>query len=107
MVRALLARASGSRDGRKPDSGIIAQSDQSFQGHVAAADGPFVVLLQHERADQAHDRGLVGEDGHHIGAALDLAIEAFDRIGRMQLRPMLFRERHVTEHVVFGVVHQF
>ena len=36
----------------------------------------------------------------------DLAVEAFDRIGGMQLGPMLSEERHVGEHVGFGLVEE-
>lgn len=32
---------------------------------------PFVVLLEHERADEADDRGGVGEDADDVGPSLD------------------------------------
>jgi len=48
------------------------------EGHVAGAlDSPLVVLLEQDRPDQAGDGGLVGEDAHNLGAALNLAVEAF------------------------------
>jgi hypothetical protein len=47
-----------------------------FQGHVTGAvHGPLVVLLEQDRSDQAGEGGLVGEDTHDLGAALDLAVE--------------------------------
>ena len=53
---------SGCHDGQA-DDGIIAQGSDGFQAHVAGAlDGPFIVLLEEQGANQAGDRGLVGED---------------------------------------------
>ena len=49
---------------------------------------------------------LGGEDTDHLGAPLDLAVEAFDRVGRVQLGPMLGRERHVGEHIGLGLVEE-
>jgi hypothetical protein len=44
----------------------------------------------------------LGEDADYIGAQL-LAIETLDRVGRVQLGPVLRRERHVSEHVGLGL----
>ena len=38
-----------------------------------------------------------------IGASLDLAVQALDRIHRMQLGAVLGRECHVGQHVLFGI----
>ena len=38
-----------------------------FQGEVAATDGPFVVLLGEQGADQADDGGAVGGDADDVG----------------------------------------
>jgi hypothetical protein len=38
--------------------------------------------------------------------ALDLAVEALQRVGGVKLDPVLGREAHVSEHVRLGVVHQ-
>ena len=66
--------------GWQADGGIIAQRGDGFQAHVPCAlDGPFVVLLQQQGTDQADHRLFVGEDPDHVAAALDLAIEAFER----------------------------
>ena len=93
--------------GGQADEGIIAQGCDGFQGHVAGAlDGPLVVLLEQDGADEADDGGLVGEDADDLGAALDLAVEALERVGRVQLGPVRRREGHVGEHVVLGLVHQ-
>ena len=76
-----LAAVSGCH-GWQADDGIIAQGRDGFQGHVAGAlDGPFIVLLEQDGADEADDGGLVGEDADDLGAALDLAVEALERVG--------------------------
>jgi hypothetical protein len=53
-----------------------------LKGHVAGSlNGPFVVLLEQECADEPDDGIVVGKDADDIGAALDLAVETFDGIG--------------------------
>ena len=55
-----------------------------LQGHVACPlDRPFVVLLGEDGADQSGDGGLVGKDADDVGSALDLAVEALQRICRV------------------------
>jgi hypothetical protein len=49
---------------------------------------------------------FVGEDADDIGASLDLADEALDGVGRMQLRSMSGRESRVAQHVGLGLIHQ-
>ena len=44
------------------------------------------VLLDQGGADQAHDGGVVREDAHHVGAPLDLLVDALQRVGRVDLR---------------------
>ena len=81
-------------DCRQADDGIIAQGRDGFQRHVAGAlDGPFVVLFEQDGADEADDGGLVGEDADDLGAPLDLAVEALERIGRVQLGAVLLPGR--------------
>ena len=41
-----------------------------------------------------------------VGASLDLAMEAFERVCRMQLGAVRDREGHVGENVVLGLVHE-
>src|SRR5437879_13775317 len=47
------------------------------------------------RADEANDGVLIGEDANHLGPPLDLAVEALDGVGGVQLGSMLRRERPV------------
>jgi len=51
-------------------------------------------------------RRLVWKDADHVAAALDLAVEAFERVGAVQLGPVLGRKPHGGQHVRLGVVHQ-
>jgi hypothetical protein len=37
----------------QPDHGTVADRREALKAHVAAADGPLVVLLKHERAPTA------------------------------------------------------
>ena len=61
----------------------MADLGQGFQGHVSAADGPLVVLLGEDGADQADDGVLVGNDADDVG--LDLLVEPLQGIGRVDL----------------------
>jgi site-specific DNA recombinase len=51
-------------------------------------------------------RGLAREDADHVGPPLHLLVEALQRIGGVQLGPVLGRKRHVGQHVVLTVVHE-
>ena len=76
--------------GRQPDEWIIADRSDAFQGQVAGTlDGPLVVLLEQDGADQADDGGLVGEDADDVGAPLDLADRPLQRVGGVQLGAVL------------------
>jgi hypothetical protein len=45
---------------RKPNGGIIAQLRDGFQRHVTGTpDGPFVVLFEQDRSDEANDGVLI------------------------------------------------
>ncbi len=48
---------------------------------------------------------LVGEDADDVGATLHLLVQPFDRVGRMELRPMRLGKRHEGDDVDFGLVH--
>ena len=50
--------------------------------------------------------GLVGEDADDFGATLDLAVEALDRVGAVQLGATLRREGHAGQDVGLGLVHE-
>src|SRR6202165_6213384 len=65
---------------READDGIIAQGSDGFQRHVACPlNGPFIVALKQDGADQAGDGFLVGEDADDLGPALDLAVSPLER----------------------------
>ena len=77
------------RHGGQADRWISAHRRDGFQRHVSCTlDGPFVVLFEQERADQADDGFVVGEDSDNLGAPLDLAAQALDRVRRVQLGPV-------------------
>ena len=46
--------------GGQADGGIIADGGERLKAHVAALDGPLVVLLQQDGPDQAGDGCFVG-----------------------------------------------
>ena len=50
---------------------------------------PLVALLQQQGAGQPCDGGLVWKDADDVTAALDLAVQAFERVGAVQLGPVL------------------
>jgi hypothetical protein len=72
--------------------------------HVASLLGPFIGLLSEDRADEADDRGAVGEDPDDVGAAADFLVEAFLWVVRPDLAPDLVRERGEREEIVAGLV---
>jgi hypothetical protein len=73
------------------DGVMIAQKRRSFPRSCSErADGPFVVLFEQDRSDEADDGVLVGEDPDHFGALLDLTADALDWIGRVHLGAMPF-----------------
>ena len=58
-------------------------------GEVAAfGDLPFVVGLDQHGPGQAEQRGGVGEHTDDVGAALDLLVDPFQRVGRPDLLPV-------------------
>ncbi len=60
---------------------------------------PFVGLFGRDRADEPDQGAAVGEDTHDVGAAADLAIQAFLRVIGPELTPDLLREAGEREHV--------
>lgn len=88
--------------GRQADEGIIAHRGDCLKCHVAGSiDGPFIVLLEQQRSVPAHDGFIVGKDGDDLCARLDLAVQALDRVGRVDLG-----KGHVGEHILLGGVLQ-
>ena len=75
---------------------------EDVESEVAAAFGPFVVLLGQNGADETDDAGPVGEDADDVGAAADLAVKSLGRVVRPDLAPDLLRERGEGEHVGAG-----
>jgi hypothetical protein len=65
---------------------------------------PLVVLLEQDRADQPDDRSFVGEDADDVGAALDLLVEPFERVGAVQFAAVLFGEVEIGQHIGFALV---
>ena len=92
--------------GGQADGGIVADLGQGFQRHVTTLQGPLVVLLEQQGADQAIDSRFIGEDADDVGTAFDLTVEALQRIGAGDLPPVLLRKAHVRQHIVLGVIHQ-
>jgi hypothetical protein len=80
MSRATVARASDGGNGLGADRWIIAQASQSFQAHIPAADGPFVVLFDQSRSEEPLNRVFNGEDADDVGEPLHFAIEPLDCI---------------------------
>lgn len=70
-------------------------------------DDPFVVLLERDRAGEADEGVIIGEDADDPGPALDFAVEALDRVGRVQLDEVLLREGHVGENGSLGIIHEW
>jgi hypothetical protein len=50
--------------------------------------GPFVGLFGQDGADRADDRGPVGEDTDHVGAAADFLVQPFLRVVGPDLTPL-------------------
>jgi hypothetical protein len=60
---------------------------EAFGAHVAAGDGPLVVLLGEHGADQSNDRRPVGEDPDDVGAPAEFFVQPF--LGYLELRGQL------------------
>jgi len=71
---------------------IVAECRQAFKLQVATLQLPLVVLLEQQRSDQARDAGFVREDAYDVGPALDLGVQAFERVGAVNLQPMRLGE---------------
>ena len=58
--------------GWQVDGGIIAQGSDGFQGQITGAlDGPLVILLEKNGADEASDGVFVRKDADDIRAAFN------------------------------------
>lgn len=86
---------------------MIAQGRDSLQHHVTGTlDSPLIVLFEQDRADEADDGIFIGEDSNHVSAPFDLAVEAFNLSGLVQLGLLLRRERHKGKHVGHGLIQE-
>ncbi len=71
-----------------------------------ALNGPFIILLQEQGAEEPNDSIVNEKDADDLGASLDLAVETLDRICRMKLCPVLHGKGHVGKHILFCALHQ-
>lgn len=78
---------------------IIADGRESFELHVASLQLPLVVLLEQQGSDEPDDRSIVWKDADDVRPALDLCIDAFERVRRRNLRSVRFREVHEREDI--------
>ena len=60
---------------------------EDLEPEVAAALGPFVVLLGQHGSDQPDHRGSVGEDADDVGTSADLAVEPLVGVVGPELPP--------------------
>ena len=82
---------------------LIRQLMHRLLAEVAAVNLPLIGDLHQDRPNQPDHRGFVGKDTHHLGSPLDLFVEALQRIGRIDPRPMLWGKAHVGQDVLFGL----
>jgi hypothetical protein len=57
---------------QQPRHGLLAE--------MTAAVLPLVVLVLEHRGEEAHQRGGVGKDAHHLRAAVELGVDALDAL---------------------------
>ena len=79
--------------GGQADGCSIVHGRERLEAHVTALDGPLVILLQQERADEAGDRRFIRKDANYLRPPLDLTTEAFERVRGVRLGPVGGRER--------------
>ena len=69
------------------------------------ADGPFVVLLSQDGANQATHGWSVREDAHDIGATSDLLVETLQGVVGPDLLPVGDREAGEGQDIGSSLVH--
>jgi hypothetical protein len=77
---------------------------RTSRAEVAPGFSPFVVLFSQHRADEADQRGAVGNDGDDVGAPSDFFVESFLGIVGPDLAPDLFGERGERQQIRAGVL---
>lgn len=65
-----------------------------------------VVLLDQQGAGEADNGSVVGEDADDVASTADLAVDALQRIGAAQLRPVRGRKGIEGEQVLLGLLEQ-
>lgn len=83
---------SGCHGGQADDRIIPHRRDGFHCQGSGTLDGPHVLRFRQLGADQADAGLVVWKDADDIGAALDLTVQALDRVRRAQLRPVSLRE---------------
>ncbi len=90
--------------------GVLEGSESSLgeavEAHVAPCDGPLIVLLGEERADEADDGVAGGEDADDLGAAADLLVQPFLGVVGPDLAPMGFGEPDEGQDLTGGLVEE-
>ena len=66
-----------------------------------------IVLFQHQRTDQSNNGTIIGKDADDIGAAFNFAVEALERIGAGDLRPVLLGKGGIGQNILTRFIHQF
>jgi len=77
---------------------------EKLESHVAPLLAPLVVLFGEHRADEADDRGAIGEGSDDVCPPADLPVQAFLRVVAPALPPELAGECREREQIVTGVV---
>jgi hypothetical protein len=87
--------------------GIIAQRRDGFQRHVAGAlDGPLVVLLEQDGADQANDGIFVGKMPTTSVRRLISPLSRSTGLDQCSLARCCAGEAHIDEHIRLRLIHE-
>ena len=73
---------------------------QVLHVQVARTFEPVLVGLDRQCADQPQTAFRIGEDAHHMGAPLELLIEALEHVGRFHVLVMGKREPVVSQRLL-------
>ena len=55
-----------------------------FDRHVATANGPLVVLFEHQGSNQSDNGVVVGKDADDIGATFNLSVQSLQWVGAVE-----------------------
>jgi len=79
---------------------LVGEVGDACGGDVAAFGSDHLVVdLDQQSTDETDDGGVVGKDPDDVGASLEFAVQAFDRVVGPDLGPVRGRERGVGEQV--------